>query len=76
MVRGSLNLASRPLRKASRSAVSSGPGSAPGAGLHHGLDLLAPLVVRDAEHGHVVDRRMAGELGLDLGRVDVHAHPR
>src|SRR5690606_4861156 len=40
-------------------------------GLHDGLDLLAPLVVGDAEHGHVRDLRVQDDLVLDLGGVDV-----
>src|SRR5580692_9592175 len=39
--------------------------------LHHRLDLLAPLLVGDAEDSDVVDRRVARQLRLDLGRVDV-----
>ena len=41
--------------------------------LHHGLDLLAPVGVRDAEDRHVADGRVAGQLRLDLRRVDVDA---
>ncbi len=72
MVRGSLNFATRPPRNASSSPVSSGPGPAPGDRFDHRLDFFAPVVVRDAEHGDVGHRRVAGKLGLDLGRVDVH----
>ena len=41
--------------------------------LDHGLDLLAPVGVGDAEDGDVADLRVGEELALDLGRVDVHA---
>ena len=37
------------------------------------LDLLAPVVVGDAEHGDVGDLRVREQHALDLGRVDVHA---
>jgi hypothetical protein len=74
MVRGSLKRAMRPSREASSSAVRSGPGWRPSAGwTTDGLDLLAPFLVRYAEDGHVGDRRVTGQLGLDLRRVDVDA---
>ena len=41
--------------------------------LDGGLDLLAALVVGDAEDGDVGDRRVVDQHRLDLGRVDVHA---
>ncbi len=41
-------------------------------GLHDGLDLLAPVVVRDAEGGRVGDGGVAEQGGFDLGGVDVH----
>ena len=44
-----------------------------GSRLDHGLDLLAHVVVGDAEHGDVADARVGEDLALDLGRVDVHA---
>ena len=34
---------------------------------------LAPLLVRDAEHGDVDDVRMLFQDGLDLRRIDVHS---
>src|SRR5215469_3726898 len=43
----------------------------PSGRLHDCLDLLTPLLVRDAEHGDVRDLRVHDDLGLDLGRVDV-----
>src|SRR5713101_7991272 len=38
-----------------------------------GDDALAPLVVRDADHRRVGDRRIAEENTFDLARVDVVA---
>ena len=40
--------------------------------LDDGLDLLAPLVVGDADDGDVADRRWARQHALHLRRVDVH----
>ena len=45
----------------------------PGSGLDDRLDLLAHVVVGDAEHGDVGDLRVLEDLALDLGRIDVHA---
>src|SRR6266545_5047781 len=42
-------------------------------GLDDGLDLLAPVLVRDAEHRDVADLRVGEEHPLDLARIDVHA---
>src|SRR5215469_13295016 len=42
-----------------------------GSRLHDGLDLLAPVLVRDAEHSDVGDLGVHDDLGLDLGRVNV-----
>ena len=67
---GHFILASLPSSEARISAASPSPGSAPGR-LDHRLDLLAPVVVRDAEDGHVGHFGMHDDLGLDLGRVDV-----
>ena len=44
-----------------------------GGRFDHRLHLLAPVVVRDAEHRGVADRGVRQQGGLDLGRVDVHA---
>ena len=41
--------------------------------LDHGHHRLAPVRVQHAEHGDVADLQVGEELGLDLGRVDVHA---
>src|SRR5215472_13406840 len=60
MVRGSLNRASRPARNASSSSVSAGPVSAPAAG-----STTALISSPQSWCG------MAGQLGLDLGRVDI-----
>ena len=43
------------------------------AELDDGLDLLAGVLVGDAEHGDVGDRGVLDERALDLGRVDVDA---
>ena len=48
----------------------------PAAGSIDGLDLLAHVVVGDAEHGDVADARVREDLAFDLGRVDVHAARR
>ena len=37
------------------------------------MHALAPLLVRQADHRHVLDRRMGTQHGLDLGGVDVLA---
>ena len=42
-------------------------------GLDDRLDLLAPVLVRDAEHGDVADLRVRQEHAFDLGRIDVDA---
>src|SRR5436189_76502 len=42
----------------------------PGRGLDDRLDFLAPLLVRDAEHGHVGNGRMPDQRVLHLRRVD------
>ena len=36
-----------------------------------GRETLAEVLVRDADDGHLAHRRVLGEQGLDLGRVDV-----
>src|SRR5207248_5575949 len=36
-----------------------------------GLDALGPLGIGDADDGRLLDGRMRGDAGLDLGRVDV-----
>src|SRR5215475_554076 len=41
--------------------------------LHDRLYLLAPILVRDAEHRDIGDPRVHDDLGFDLGRVDVGA---
>jgi hypothetical protein len=41
--------------------------------LHHGGDPLAPLVVRQADDGAVLNRRVLHDRLLDLGGVDVEA---
>ena len=41
--------------------------------LDHREHGLAPLLVGDADHGHVGDGRVLEQHGVDLGRVDVHA---
>ena len=40
---------------------------------HRGLDRLAPCLVRDADHRHVGNRRMAEQGAFDLCRIDVLA---
>ncbi len=42
-------------------------------GHHHGMHLLAPVLMRDADHGALRHRGMAGDGVLDLDRVDVLA---
>src|SRR5689334_6893557 len=42
-------------------------------GLDDRLDLLAHVVVGNAEHRDVADPRMGEDLALDLGGIDVHA---
>ena len=42
-----------------------------GGRLHDRLDLLAPLLIRDAEHRDVSDLRVHDDLGFDLRRIDV-----
>ena len=55
------------------SAASAGARLEARGGLDDGLDLLAPVVVRDAEDGGVGDGGVGEQRGLDLGRVDVDA---
>ena len=60
----------RPRRNSSSSARTSVLVRALDAGseLDDRLDLLAPLVVGNAEHGHVGHPRMGDQHALDLGR--------
>src|SRR5215831_2217921 len=48
-----------------------GPGSSRVSGLYHRLDLLAEIVVRDADDRHVMDGRMSGQDVLGFLRIDV-----
>jgi hypothetical protein len=73
IVLGSLNFASFSRQNASSSAASALARDHARRGLDHRLDLLAPLLVRDAEHRDVADLRVLEEDVLDLGRVDVRA---
>src|SRR6266699_97028 len=50
-----------------------GPGAGQVGGLHHGLHLLAQVLVGDADHGHVEHGGMRGEQVLRLLGVDVDA---
>src|SRR6266699_950974 len=50
-----------------------GPGAGQVGGLPHGLHLLAQVLVRDADHGHVEHGGMSGEQVLGLLGVDVDA---
>ncbi len=52
-----------------------GPEVGPGGGDHEGRADLAVEVVGDADHGHLGHRRVLGQEGLDLGRVDVGPAP-
>ena len=52
-------------------AVSAGPGPAPAPAATTALISSPQSSCGIAEHGDVGDRRVAGQLGLDLGRVDV-----
>src|SRR5215469_4820785 len=47
------------------------PGLNSGGRLHNRLDLLAPLLIGDAEHCDVGDLRVHDDLGFDLRRIDV-----
>src|SRR5207247_2376625 len=50
-----------------------GPGRGPGGRLDHRLDLLAPVLVRDAEDSRVGDLGVGEQLAFDLCRIDVDA---
>ena len=73
MLRGHLYLASRLWQYAISSSASSGPGRVQQHRLHDGPDLLAELVVWDAEDRDVGNGGMGDEDVLGLLRVDVHA---
>src|SRR5215207_2920801 len=59
--------------KSMSSRSSSGPPSTPRRELDYGLDLLAHVLVGDADDRDVEDLRVHGQTVLDLLRVDVRA---
>ncbi len=70
-VRGHLKWARWARQKAISSCASSGPAAGWVDRLDHGLDLLAEVLVGDADHRHVQDGGVGREQVLGLLRVDV-----